>query len=454
MRDEGGFGIVTVMAGAVVLGIFALVYTQQMRNRASITLIGDLVSFREQVITYYASVISNRNTWECTVWGNSALGNYLRTGSPRSGPLVVYKHGEDCQEDFLPTPAPDPDELIGGSGLGLRMQDYNNLPIDGATSTCDTTQHFCLEAEWRGLTSNRHVEVKLTLTANRTEIKNDLGVNFDLADKEHAVYLNRTVGKDCSEGRLTGHYRGTGKGVLAYAGDSAVVNFDSYTGLVECSSKGPLVVPPCYDLSGDSDNPFTKTGRVRGAAFAGIKGRSFPGTAGRGLRCGAGATKGSCPATSGGGTTAIAFFDPWTGISQCSHPNILVNEVEAGFSARHCSGENRYGIVRISDTGTFTCSTAVMGGGTGGVEPEYCDPGEAIRGFGSTGLVTACVPTPTGAGPRGFRGPRGEQGDTYPGPQGAQARSFCDGSKFYEKCDNLRCPLGWDKSGNLCDPPP
>lgn len=120
MDDKGGFGIVTVMVGAVVLGIFALVYTQQMQNRANISLIADLMAFREQVMTYYSSLIANRASWECTVRGNEPLQRYLATGTayardplPHPPPptptplpldanraLTVYDGDGNCQEKF------------------------------------------------------------------------------------------------------------------------------------------------------------------------------------------------------------------------------------------------------------------------------------------------------------------------------------------------------------------
>ena len=45
MDSKRGFGIVTVMIGAVMLGIFALVFTQRMQNRANVSLIADLMAF-------------------------------------------------------------------------------------------------------------------------------------------------------------------------------------------------------------------------------------------------------------------------------------------------------------------------------------------------------------------------------------------------------------------------
>ena len=96
MYGKGGFGIVTVMVGAVVLGIFALVYTQKMQNRANFSLIADLMAFREQVMTYYRDLAANRASWECTVNSNSntPLQRYLATGSAYDRPF--------------PTPVPDP----------------------------------------------------------------------------------------------------------------------------------------------------------------------------------------------------------------------------------------------------------------------------------------------------------------------------------------------------------
>ena len=91
------------MVGAVVLGIFAMVYTQQMQNRANVSLIGDLMSFREQVITYYGSVMSNRSTWECTIRRNSTLQTYLSGGDPTAsrpgGSLDIYDYTATVRRD-------------------------------------------------------------------------------------------------------------------------------------------------------------------------------------------------------------------------------------------------------------------------------------------------------------------------------------------------------------------
>ena len=490
MRGERGFGIVTVMVGAVVLGIFAMVYTQQMQNRANISLIGDLMAFREQVITYYGSVVANRSTWECTRFNNTTLGTYLAGGvhppsSRPRGPLDIYDYTGDCQEGFIG--ASTATLLVpSGNGLGLELQDHNDLPI--AAVTCDSDiHHFCLKVEWEALDPDlgddkRAVEVKLTLVANRKAIKNDLDVSFKLADKEYAIYMNRTVATDCSDGRVTGYFPGrapgpvphpataphmTGTGVNAYAGDTAVVNFDSITGLVECSPLGPLVVPPCYDMSdtstigGIKTNPFiSRTGMpgyrgfLSSKGFAGIMGDAN--VASRRLQCdGLGdccpgsatpparvAIKGRCPETAGSGTTAIAYFDPQTGISQCSNPNILVEEVVETETAKNCDDTNRYGVVKIRGSdeaggtvGTFQCSTDYWPGeNKGGVEPindNYpCSVDQAINKFDSDGSVSKCA---EGDGlqtdaPAGFPGARGKRGRAETGPRGADAYATCNGT--------------------------
>ena len=457
MREEGGFGIITVMMGAVVLGIFALVYTQQIQNRANISLIGDLMSFREQVVTYYSSIVSNRNTWECTIRANSALELYLAGGNAYagSGMLDVHDHTGDCQEGFIG--AGTSKLLIPSTGLQLKLTDYNDIPVyppPVSPPPCDdtSTEHFCLEVEWEGLDASlggnkRAVEVTLKLTANRKNIKNDLDVSFDLQDKEYAIYMNRTVATDCSDGRVTGYFPGTasgmvpsidtaphmtGTGVNAYAGDAAVVDFDAVTGLVACSSRGPLIIPPCYDMSDTSTingvrvNPFLSDSGMPGyrgylGSAHGFKNIADNNT----LRCdGLGSEakvsiKGRCPETKGGGTTAIAYFDPSTGISHCSHPNILVEKTSGAPAAQICNVTNRYGVVQIRGSseavvGTFRCSTDYWSNpNKGGVESEGpCVGNTAISGFDNVGGIVGCVrPLP---GLRGPRGARGEQGD--PGP--------------------------------------
>lgn len=117
MDSERGFGIVTVMAGAVMLGIFALVYTQKMQSRANISLIGDLMAFREQALTYYGGLVANRASWECTHANNEDLKIFLATGErvtsgtshapipnfdpvAPDGNLAVYDGDGNCQEKF------------------------------------------------------------------------------------------------------------------------------------------------------------------------------------------------------------------------------------------------------------------------------------------------------------------------------------------------------------------
>ena len=109
MDSERGFGIVTVMAGAVMLGIFALVYTQKMQNRSKISLIGDLMAFREQALTYYGGLVANRASWECTHANNEDLRRFIvtGTGAPATatavapdGNLAVHDGDGNCQEKF------------------------------------------------------------------------------------------------------------------------------------------------------------------------------------------------------------------------------------------------------------------------------------------------------------------------------------------------------------------
>ena len=571
MRQEGGFGVVTVMIGAVVLGIFALTYTQQMQNRANVSLIGDLMAFREQVMTYYSSVASNRSSWECTIRNNAGLERYLATGhkdSTYTGPgsagqsppdyetLNIYDYTGGCQEGF------------GGAGgnaiipVGLRFdKDHSSLPVSPHRA-CDTSAsgtHFCLKAEWSRLdpdqSSQRAVEVRITMEANRTAIKNDFDVSFELANKEYYIYFNRTVATDCSDGRVTGYFPGTArgsarpidsftgttstaphttsKGVPAYAGDTAVVKFDSVTGMVACWPKGPLVVPPCYDMSdykyidpkGDHSplrntyrNPFISGSQARGGSgmpgfrgfqsmdgFEGLANPAgsplglqcdgsgdccpYPGSGCTGAACSPGAAKasipGRCPITSGSGTTAIAYFDPETGISQCSNPNILVEKTkELGRGADELceDANNQFGVVLIRGqdvgvklVGTFQCSTDVWGSGRGGVEPEDdaskgypCSDKEAIgrppppspgNSFTSIGKVSSCV---KGKGlqtdaPKGFPGPKGERGLSYPGPAGPRPVSKC--LTGYSECsshpggtDTSCAPGLTNNTANLCDP--
>ena len=525
MDSKRGFGIVTVMIGAVMLGIFALVFTQRMQNRANVSLIADLMAFREQVLTYYGGLVANRASWECTHANNDDLRRFIATGTGApstataigpDGNLAVYDGDGNCQEKFGGGGG-GATRRIPNSGLGLSLTgvaDYLPAP----DITCDRdAHHFCLIAEWEAIEGpdieppcpstcgqcksssfppaclprycdrppgcssffcgdcpavtmpewKRGVEVTLRIEANRKVIKNDLDVSFELADKDHSFYINRTVATDCSDGRVTGFFPGRGRGsarnwdssshlgstapgpvgtgVNAYMGDAAVVNFDTVTGLVQCHGH-PLVIPPCYDMSDYSvinDYGATRTGAramvnpfVSGTGAPGYRGfqsnHGFDGMRdGYHLRCDNNTTgsginrssrsrqgiKGKCPETPGSGTTAISRFDPYTGLSHCSHPNILVEKTDTQTTAQICDGTNWFGVVKIFSSGlvgTFQCSTAHPStAGKVGVQPFYggypCANTHAITGFNGIGVVSGCATKSSGT--HGFPGPKGEKGD-------------------------------------------
>ncbi len=402
----------------------------------------------------------------------------------------------------------------GGLGLSLIASAAPNyLP---APATGCGASHFCLTATWEASclppcqparhVSRRGVKVNLKLTANRIVIKNDLDVSFELADKEHSFYIGRTVATDCSDGRVTGFFPGratgfarnwdgpgllvktapgpVGKGVNAYMGDAAVVNFDTVTGLVQCHDR-PLVIPPCYDMSDDSytDDYGTPRRRPQDIVNPFISGTGAPGyrgfqsnhgfegmqdsyflrctsssTPSRGIsrsnRVNSNSIKGKCPETEGNGTTAIAYFDPYTGISQCSHPNILVEKI----GDEICENSDIWsGVINIRGSnysggvvGTFECSTHRWGASKGGVEPfnaDYpCGLDEAVIGFRSgAGADTGrayheC--REKSAGTHGFPGPTGEHGDS-----GAYLYSIDPprgrGPPGYDGISEPNCPCGY-----------
>ena len=465
MKHESGFGIITVMIGAVMLGIFALVFVQRMQNRTKLSLIADVMAFRNQVITYYSNLVSSRAAWECTVYSTSniTLNTYLKnaTGGGSETDLAVHDGDADCQEGFRGTV--DGTQRIPLNGLGLNLQDYNALPVDATATSRECVSgavghQFCLRATWRGLDSvhgqnRRAIEVALRVSVNRLAAKNQLGVGIELADREHFFYINRTVGTDCSDSRVTGHFTGrsassyhmSGRGVNAYMGDSAVGGFDPLTGLVVCSVRGPLVIPPCYDLSDQqdprcglsshlqegniflsesgglivhesNDRPLVITCTHTSYGFGNIVEDLSLTCDGRGGALPV-VQEGLCPQTYGGGMTAIAFFHKETGVSHCSHPNILVEKVDQTDFAKHCDGNDQFGLVQIHASGvgigTFRCSTDVWGATKGGVEPvtssSYpCVSDEAVTGFTDTGEVHGCVKKYQG--PRGFQGAPGMPG--------------------------------------------
>lgn len=340
------------------------------------------------------------------------------------------------------------------------IPDYCNVPPGCVCDTCVKPR----PPEWK-----RGVEVKLRLEANRKAIKNDLDVSFELANKEHSFYINRTVATDCSDGRVTGFFPGrttgsariwdgsgylgstapgpVGTGVNSYMGDAAVVNFDTVTGLVQCHGR-PLVIPPCYDMSDYSyiDDYGTLRRRPQDMVNPFVSGTGAPGYRGfesnhgffgmqRGIyhiACDGSANsahgvdrsgraregiKGKCPETPGSGTTAIAYFDPYTGISQCSHPNILVEKTDTQTAAQICDGRNWFGVVKVFGSGlvgTFQCSTSHPStSGKVGVQPYYsgylCASTHAITGFNNIGVVAGC--DTKSAGTHGFPGPKGQKGN-------------------------------------------
>ena len=384
------------MAGAVVLGIFAMVYVQSVQNRANFSQITNLMSFREQVITYYSSVVANRATWECTVRANGLAGvltsemshTRLEERKGRNAPdgyLSIRDYSGDClttSGGVLLIAQYDKGPPVSG-GLGLNLQDYNDLPI--AQRDCDNSEggtHFCLRVEWKDLrpdwgTSVVHgVEVKLVLTANRKAIKKDLDVNFELKDKEHHLFMRRTVSQDC--------------------GNHAIVGVNAREGAVGCFEDGVLVVP----------------------------------------------IKGSCPRTSGGGTTAIAHFDYPTGLTKCSATNILVEKVNESDTAKHCGNDNKFGVVRIyrsgSRVGTFQCSTNRWGTNRGGVEPGACSGGKAIKGFRSDGR-RRCVRGDGGGSNNKMLGLRGAQGE----------RGMSGRDRYNQHSSTGRVYMGQNSRGNI-----
>ena len=216
-RSVAGFGMIQVMVGAVVLGIFAVVFVRKTYNKAEIGISIQLISYRDQVLDYYTALASNRISWRetrGTNWNSIATNSAIELkdvdGSgriPSSGLALVEDNISDG-EILPPTPLP-------------------TCPPTPASGKINTT-HFCLTATKTG-PQQIEIEIEYKLEG-RTEAEM---INYLVGSGSRSVSFGgaTTVGTDC--------------------GTRAIIDLDFTTDppTVTCSAD-PLVEPPCYRCIG------------------------------------------------------------------------------------------------------------------------------------------------------------------------------------------------------------
>lgn len=382
----GGFGLLQVMIGTVVLGIFAMVFVRKAYNRADISLITELTTYRDQVIDYYAAVVQSRTAWQCTRQCNKSNSSNLRDwtinrggagctlGNPCS--LAIYDGDGNCQSGC---PSPLPTVKLLSQGWRFSVSDNNFVftpPAQTGTAPTDRNHPFLVKATWeKASSSTNSVKVTVSIFFDPHEDWKKEHTALDIGDRHRVFYMNRTPYKNCADGLAKRFGRrffddgGRGTGVERYAGDTAVVAIDSITGLVECWDS-PLVIPPCYE---PSKPPFNGASTSLGVSFTAAN----PCTV---------TDQGLCPKI-GQGTTGITHFDQRTGISHCGTEHILMVEHD-GISGIDCGTNSSGGLVGISGSGNFVCSNDPGGGyGTGVSHNEGNEHTAGIRGWDSSGDV-------------------------------------------------------------------
>ena len=371
-RSISGFGLLQVMIGTVVLGIFAMVFVRKAQNRADVSLLTELITYRDQVLDYYSAVVQSRTAWQCT----------RKCGSPTTANqgFNLYDGDGECQGGCPTTKT----LRLPSQGWRFSNKVAFSPPSAFPSPPGDADNPFFVQATWQRVNTANN-EVKVTVSVNfspNIEWKKDY-TTMDIGDRKRVFYMNRTPYKNCSDGLASGFSGrffddgGSGAGVERYAGDTAVVAIDATTGLVNCWNS-PLVIPPCYDLS---NPPFSSN----------HSNRDLPGKNARldfvaAENCGA-TDKGLCPRTSLGGTTGITHFDRATGISHCAQQHILVVE-RNGVSEVNCGSIGSGGLVGFSGSGDFLCSNrtgTIRGSGVKHNEGSDCDHG--IRGWDGSGNI-------------------------------------------------------------------
>ena len=381
-RSVAGFGLLQVMIGTVVLGIFAMVFVRKAYNRADVGLLTELITYRDQVLDYYAAVIQSRTAWQCT---RRCSGSPTSTAPPVS--FNLYDGDKDCQAGCPTTKT----LRLPRQGWRFSMADNNTVfvPPSWTVTTSSTyptgvgntgdTHPFFVKVEWQktDATTSSSVKVTISIDFSPTNVWREDYTTMDVGSRKRVFYMNRTPYKNCADGLAASFggnrfYSSETAGIPRYAGDTAVVAIDATTGLVECWNS-PLVIPPCYR---PNQFPFTSPSSSDSANTLDFVASQACGWVDQGL----------CPKI-GSGTTGITHFDNFTGISHCARNHILMVE-RGGFSGVNCESVGKGGLVGVSDDGKFICSndTGVIGGtGVGHNEASACPYG--IQGWDQYGNV-------------------------------------------------------------------
>ena len=401
LRTVSGFGLLQVMIGTVVLGIFAMVFVRKAQNRADISLLTELITYRDQVLDYYSAVVQSRTAWQCTRKCNTGS---LPTTPPGTG-FKLYDGDGNCQTTCPASTKPTLRLPDTGWRFSMSLTLNNKfapfgLPYNGTLPTGNNgdTHPFLVKATWQKVsTTTNSVKVTIKVEFDPTKVWRKKYTTMDIGDRERVFYMNRTPYKNCADGLAARFgskqfYDSEVAGVHRYAGDTAVVAIDATTGLVECWNS-PLVIPPCYEPSEfpfssptsspiDSPNHLDFVADPRGCSSI---------------------DKGLCPRINLTGTTGITHFDRFTGISHCSREHILMVEGSDGKSGVNCDAQGHGGLVGISPTGEFICSNphtlnAIAGnGGTGVYHNEDNEYSHGIRGWSASGHIErANYPNVTG----------------------------------------------------------
>ena len=405
---KDGFSIMTVMIGSVVVAALAVVYMQKARNKAQVAAVTDIIAYRDYVFRYYTEVASNRMAWPCTLKANPSLQTYVQGGGAPTGPHNLQLQdvsGNGCVVGAGTGKEVIPDDGVGtAQGLGLKL--YTNLPKD-PVETYDPDQddhHIRVYATWEGLGRNA-VRVRLATAYN---YKHERALtSFKIEEKEMFIYMNRHPARNCSDGLAAGFGffddGGTGsRAPLRYFGDTAVTSVDAKTRLVTCWEKGPLVIPPCYDLLETADFPNCP-GISDTITYAGM-----------------------CPKEGGFRVPALAGFKLRTGETICEKSyGLILGDRVSHYNAYYCGKPNRVDDPGIAFQGINSDHAAVCSPSDWfGIKGGTCLSGYA--GWHKSDGSPDCH-NQTG---KGFQGPPGVRGlpsviPALPGPAGDSVTCDC-----------------------------
>ena len=333
--SNAGFGLLQVMIGTVVLGIFAMVFVRRAHNRADISYVMELVTYRDQILDYYTALLQSRTAWQCTVKCNTALHQWVKTGVSGSCPLnspcslAIYDGDGNCQPNACPT---SKTLRLPSGGWRFALEPalggaYNFVPPTNPSGGAVTTRPMLAKATWeQALASPVGNSVKVTIAVDWLPDPDyrEQYTAFNVGKRERVLYLNRAPYKNCADGLAARfpisisdkHFyddQGTGSGVARYAGDTAIVGIDPTTGLVTCW-QSPLVIPPCYDPSNPPFNTFRTSDHDSVTVLDFVASQACRSD---------GSNKGLCPKI-GSGTTGITHFDKRTGMAHCGVQHILI----------------------------------------------------------------------------------------------------------------------------------